>query len=88
MQLLRGVRAELPRRRMKFRTELLDPHPLLKAIRGSAFWQDIIERLVEPETRHLKPKAVIVPGDQVEAWEAIAGKKLTPKDQKKGPDAG
>lgn len=35
---------------MKFRTELLDPHPLLKAIRGSAFWQDIIERLVEPET--------------------------------------
>ena len=34
----------------KLRTELLDPHPLLEAIRGSAFWQDIIERLVEPET--------------------------------------
>lgn len=74
---------------MKFRTQLLDPHPLLKAIRGSAFWQDIIERLVEPETRHLKPKAVIIPDDQVEAWERISGKKLRPKEpEKKGPDAG
>lgn len=65
---------------MKFRTQLLDPHPLIKAIRASAWWQDVIERVVEPETMNLKPKAVVIPGEQVEAWEQLAGKRLRPKD--------